>query len=100
MSHEPRHLSAEEIEATLGTMRENPGKRWTSRGRGGSGLQFRDGKFWHISIDEGDELTRPFTDEDELRTWLAKLDVAKQNRVNGYYRAILLEMGALPGGAE
>lgn len=100
MSHNPRHLTTEEIEATLSTMRANPGKCWTSRGRGGKGLQFRDGQFWTISIDEGHERTHPFTDEVAVYTWLAKLDVARENLMNRYYRAILQEMGTLPSGAN
>ena len=46
------------------------------------------GQFWAIAIDEGNEMSHPFTNEDKFRTWLAKLDVAKEALNGGSQRRI------------
>lgn len=96
MPHTPRHPTADQIEATLKVLRDEPGRRWTSRGRGGHGLVFRDEKFCSITIEEADEWIHPFADENGFRAWLAELDVAEEHFSNRYWRWILQAMGTLP----
>ena len=84
-------LSSVDADRVVETLRAAGGDH-VSRGRGGSGLGYRDGVFYRISVDEFAQDDTPFQDEVAFRAYLAAKDFATSR----YLRTVVRRLGGHP----